>query len=1587
MDPSLFKPIQYDPYIFIDPEQAKQNVLDAHGLSDQSIDSLPLSAFVKHSRKADDLNIYTLKSAARNLMGNKLIYVSGGETTSQYTSGVLVQPDFPQRNLLNRYRPAITISQTNNNITRSQLGGLKLPQNVAVLTYININPRPILLTERIEPGKLYILPDPSLYGNGHGTDDMNRHALFDYEDNVSWIRSHPVVIGRSGGMSHTSKLPLFYNYTSFEQSNTVPKYGLSKFTDNFDFFNGSTTGDQWSNSDIYNLPEANKFDINDRQDDLLVDICDSPYQWKTDIYGNQFMLYKVGPKAPKKTAGGSDTDGDGVDDRFESGVGEPDYGNYDGGIDGVYSGDSSGEIDFGDNIGVDKGSEPFDPGTGECPPCIENGQSRIPGRDADGNCLPCSTGQDDVTVDPTKSQLPLAECKYFLYGGDSLSPTNSANNLDMTYRFSTRNTTAARAYTTAGAVSAITDGGWRCVRNDQDDQTENQFELTMAGGSVNLNSLNGFFDLSYFNAQKSSFNPDDQTKIGWLPNYTRRVFSDETQNETHMYPLLEYEDQSNLVGGNYKYTFVFSKYVQSRFQDSQNSWTLQFDRAYSQLLPDSQRRSEAAVQIPYTLADGGWIDFGASWDADIFSFFRTQCDRASYILSLYGLSGKPDFGEHLFACKMFDITNDPEKWMEMSKTAAYGEDDDLVTDPRTGETRTNPNSYAAELAYARYRGPLNALTLRNPIEWSESVEGKFQRNIQFWGTKTMLERYLASVGKLALLSMFDYLTRGEFVWMRISPIDGVGNQKVHEEDSEDVEAAFFDLSQEFPASPSTIAKQYGSPDIMYYVEGGDIDFVDAPFTTTYDQASSFMSYIAPPLGEIIIPDWQDNASQFPQVPHDVVYDRSYQISLDTYNNLNCTNVSEYRQYRQTKAVDPAAPPEIGDLTTNWTVKQYHPIEEFRDKTFRAKRGYFPPPVGHLKRYKGEIDGQFFGQPAESSVLDPRLTENQLDMIGADKPINDNLMPLSAAGEFPEEIGFYVHDIWDGSGFLFQLGADESSFTDEPPPGENKGPPPATNPTDPIDCPTNDCDDLPPIDDVIPGPGGPGGDDRDIKLDRGCGSYTGYNSPTLSASPCGGKDVPLESIGRVVKRSSDSFSDTCAMPEHVSTPTLWEAKHLYANGSFQYPSLTANNIYIRGMYNDRVKTMSSLLSGLSAYSEQEGGVLSTTIGFIDIDVINDILILRQSPTTNDDTQTYLIDKMQFNYETGDIQLGQFMTKHIQSDLSNNSQLMTHYYNEADNTIIMCVTRDRTAEHKNWIVPEIYQLNLNDEKWSRIFPEHENAPWLHRLRPYDLSDYDITRIDPGEISYNPTTNTYSITYFAEISNGSYIPTMAIFVHRFENTEGYLTYIDTELFHSENKEISSDTSTSMTDKQDVELDIEDTSDNAIQTTSPSLVLRLNPDKLRGIPGNRNSNVFPLKMKITWGDGESSVIYSDIFNRGGGYFHRYGSSADRRFRLSDNTVLITGATPDSGTISLTRHRIEHTYNFDSEQPLEVNITTVESDNQTSFSKKITIEPELPEISSGINNIKLLNARLYSKPGVDDKQYMLLTMEVQTDRHVVNNK
>lgn len=1618
MNSDTYKPHTSDNIILSDIDSAISHVLSSAQLDLSTIDKLPLSSFSNYTAKKENLNLYQVVEGVKNNIGNDLIYVSAGDSYTSYTTGNAVSPPAPTNNLLNRYNATINYIPKRKRHTRNTLGGYFLPDKLAPLTYASFSFTPMFLEERMTPGETYVVPDPTLYGSGYGNTMYGTDSPVDHVEDNSWLKAHPINIGMRGRIVRSERVPQFYNYTSNEITLGAPAHGISKFTDNYDFWAGSKYSDIWANADVYQLREANKFYLTERSAALLTDLCDSPYRWRTDIYGNTYALFKPGTTVPRRVYGGSDIDGDGKDDVFTPGDprSKPERDLYDGSPDGVDPGGIGGGDPDGGLPPLEDPKESQDH-TIEC-----NGE--IIQQEWDGEQWVPASCSDELFSEPDTldGQLPVRECKYWLFGGDSLSPTSSATNLD----------TPETNTTQSGSITAIIDGGWRPLRtgsqtdytpsgsswpiagSEIEDQTDNAHDIIGSSGYPNY--ANGFFDRGMFEHQLPNYDTSPEQGVGdteeveWLPDYTR------TTQEVRKYPIAQFDKDGA------EYTVTSTRTIG--------------DDAYR-----ASGRTEEAVGFKYHLADGGWYQPDQTPQE---SFFQTQCDRAGYIVAQYGADGKPSFGNHLFACHIWDITDNPGKyikdWAESPSGKAYL--NSLPEFSRFPEgTKRNveiQKEITKQVRRAEVRGPLNALQARNPIEWMTNG----LKHMQFFGRRNHLEQHLKNqairngdtgfdteaLKNFDTIPGYDYLQDFEYQYMRISPIEGSGVGTVGDIGSlyftDETTGTTTDTAKWTELSALPVNSPYqpgikGDPDYFYYVSGGSYD-KPGQGTLNWVELSGTSSYIKSFAQDkddqagtrVIVNDTAGDAAQFPQVPH-TDYSRDFSISIDKYNSLNCRSVSEYRVYDGLFVANSDG--EIaGNVTTRRKVWGNHPEEQFHDLVLDGKRGYWPPPVANLRR-----------------------TQTYSDVTGTDAPINNNILPDVI------DDGFYVHDVWDAGSFVAYLenvidyDKKTSGKTDEEP-EDTGGSGDVTNDDDecrktmgdvvgvkkwrknafgecvPATCAAgyalnmdnNTCE-------QIPGwtPGGGGGDDDtrreecytcagldgDFYIREDCGDYAGFKSGAGGqVNPCyPDKLAPLEDISRMRKFYSDQ-GDFCAVDE---IPTLWEQKHLPLT-----LQLNKENAFFRNIYN-KVANLTDILQGLytkyQSVNASEGvDVLTSDEKLIDLDVVYDALVLRQK---NNDIESYIIDKIEFDHESEEISTGSVAANYIITTGEDTSQLITHFFNEDEREIVVGVIRhgvhlDKPSSSPGHAptYPELYCLNLDTFNFDRVFPRKEYEPqsetdfiWNASVDYYknsgshetfddlklfaaDSEDIPLTAVDPGEISYNPDTGNYCVTYIGYVSHDTDNVYPVIHNSIFKRDGHRFKPVHTTKYVPENTDnITVDSELSeFTDKK--KLLQGEQSTETVQTSGFEYRFELDL-------GGLDANV--IWLDVDWGDGESIRVYSDFHNS----LDRY-----KNFTwIGDNSYVdpdTTGA-PDQEDVSLIRHTIGHIYRFTGDgSSYNINIRGNYLNNTTTFDKTIVLDSQQYSINQVTQNrgVKMLSTKLFTSDH-DKKEKLIMTMETQGGKRYIS--
>lgn len=251
----------------------------ARPVTDDDMSEIFPERFFDYNRTPTSLNLYKEKEFIPTMMGGSISYLSGGEITP------VVDPSTPWRDIFNRYSPAINNSVDLTSLKSVyQTGRFFIPEKMSVLTYYSHKPSPVILDTNMST----ILPDISKYGNSA---HFNVTDLpIDHIEDVSWLKADISNGEFFGDVVFDKTMPRFYDYSSIEETNDTPIYGVSRSTDSFQFFTGERN-DLWDNPDVFEQEESNIYPIDHRQSTLLVG-HDTLYRWRSDIFGNEYSMYK-----------------------------------------------------------------------------------------------------------------------------------------------------------------------------------------------------------------------------------------------------------------------------------------------------------------------------------------------------------------------------------------------------------------------------------------------------------------------------------------------------------------------------------------------------------------------------------------------------------------------------------------------------------------------------------------------------------------------------------------------------------------------------------------------------------------------------------------------------------------------------------------------------------------------------------------------------------------------------------------------------------------------------------------------------------------------------------------------------------------------------------------------------------------------------------------------------------------------------------------------------------------------------------------------------------------------------------------------
>lgn len=249
-------------YIFLN--QFRKNFAINYDLNKVTLNCKPddkLFTLINETKPKSTRLVQLRNDLIKKYIGCDFYYITTGSTITDVTSAeLLFKADNPSGNLLNRHFPTTASIEEESDLQSCRRIGLFFTPEKNGILYFSVPERKYKIDyTKLEPNKLYIFPDPNLYGNTIG---LSRNYNFEYPlihicDYSKSIYNQSFFYSE-GDINSNPYTQDFYAYFSRNQLKDSIYFGKDGFSSNF--------------SSIYDKGIVTK--------------------WSTDIYGNQYALIK-----------------------------------------------------------------------------------------------------------------------------------------------------------------------------------------------------------------------------------------------------------------------------------------------------------------------------------------------------------------------------------------------------------------------------------------------------------------------------------------------------------------------------------------------------------------------------------------------------------------------------------------------------------------------------------------------------------------------------------------------------------------------------------------------------------------------------------------------------------------------------------------------------------------------------------------------------------------------------------------------------------------------------------------------------------------------------------------------------------------------------------------------------------------------------------------------------------------------------------------------------------------------------------------------------------------------------------------------
>ena len=239
----------------------------------------------------ENLNLNVKLNQITKYIGTDFYYISTNSTGVEYLSGKLFSADNNFANYLNKRYPAVAaIPSLEFTKSAKEIGLFFKPDKLGLSNFYSFGLATTINKANLSANTIYVFPDPSIYGDISSLTEEEFNSPIVYTDlsyfnKVDFSNQYKFGDSVSGPYFQTLR-----GYQAREQSLGIGLQGLSRYTDAQDFFEGYKKG-TWSNKDVFPIVPQNLFPLDNRIEKLY-SINKTITQSKSDIYGNDYVLYK-----------------------------------------------------------------------------------------------------------------------------------------------------------------------------------------------------------------------------------------------------------------------------------------------------------------------------------------------------------------------------------------------------------------------------------------------------------------------------------------------------------------------------------------------------------------------------------------------------------------------------------------------------------------------------------------------------------------------------------------------------------------------------------------------------------------------------------------------------------------------------------------------------------------------------------------------------------------------------------------------------------------------------------------------------------------------------------------------------------------------------------------------------------------------------------------------------------------------------------------------------------------------------------------------------------------------------------------------